>query len=359
MVSFLPGPTDVHAEVRRAFEAPAESHRSAVFEADFAAIGQSLCRIVEARRVAILLGSGTSANDAIAAQLSLQGASGLILTNGEFGDRLVDHARRFKLTFDVLRQPWGAPFDLDAIRRTLASAPPRRGSPASPHGGGWLWFVQCETSTGVLNDLDAVKTICSTAGVTLCVDAISSIGNVPVDLTGVSFASAVSGKGLRSFPGLALVFYHHELHPAPDALPRYLDLGLYATARGVPFTHSSNLVRALGAAVERVDWPARFKAVDEASAWLRARLRLLGFSIVAPEAHASPGVVTIALPGGVDSAAIGAALEKQGFLLSVNSAYLLDRNWVQICLMGESSRAQLASVSNALFELCSRIATGV
>jgi hypothetical protein len=61
----------------------------------------------------------------------------------------------------------------------------------------------------------------------------------------------------------------------------------------------------------------------------------------------------------VDSAAIGASLQQQGFLLSVNSAYLLDRNWVQICLMGESSRAQLASVSNALFELCSRIATGV
>jgi aspartate aminotransferase-like enzyme len=317
-----------------------------------------LCRIVEARRVAILLGSGTSANDAIAAQLSLRGAPGLILTNGEFGDRLVDHARRFKLTFDVLRRPWGEPFDLDAISRTLPPAPPRPPE-SSANGGGWLWFVQCETSTGVLNDLGAMKAICSRAGVTLCVDAISSIGNVPVDLAGVSFASAVSGKGLGSFPGLALVFYHDDLHPAPDALPRYLDLGLYAAARGVPFTHSSNLVRALGAAVERVDWPARFTAVDEASAWLRARLRLLGFAIVAPEAHASPGVVTIALPEAVDSAAIGASLQNQGFLLSVNSAYLLDRNWVQICLMGESSRAQLASVANALYELCSRIATGV
>jgi aspartate aminotransferase-like enzyme len=353
--NFLPGPTAVRAEVRRAFEAPAESHRSAAFEADFDAIRTALCGLVRARRVAILLGSGTSANDAIAAQLSLQDAPGLILTNGEFGDRLIDHARRFKLTFDVLRHPWGEPFDLDALARGLVR---RRPAGLRPGEGAWLWFVHCETSTGVLNDLDAIKSICSDAGVTLCVDAISSIGNVPVDLDGVSLASGVSGKGLGSFPGLAPVFYQHDLRPAPDALPRYLDLGLYATAR-VPFTHSSNLVRALGAAIDCVDWPARFKAVDEASAWLRARLRLLGFSIVAPEDHAAPGVVTIALPRAAGSAAIGAELQKQGFLLSVNSQYLLERNWIQICLMGESSRAQLASVSNALFQLCSRVATGV
>jgi len=354
--NFLPGPTAVRAEVRRAFEAPAESHRSAAFEADFDAIGAALCGLVGARRVAILLGSGTSANDAIAAQLTLQDAPGLILTNGEFGDRLIDHARRFKLTFEAIRHPWGEPFDLDALARGLV-----RRSPAGlrPGEDAWLWFVHCETSTGVLNDLGAIKSICSDAGVTLCVDAISSIGNVPVDLDGVYLASGVSGKGLGSFPGLAPVFYHHDLRPAPDALPRSLDLGLYATAHGVPFTHSSNLVRALGVAIDCVDWPARFRAVDEASAWLRARLRLLGFSIVAPEEHAAPGVVTIALPRAWASAAIGAELQQQGFLLSVNSRYLLERNWIQICLMGESSRAQLASVSNALFQLCCRVATGV
>ncbi len=358
-VSFLPGPTTVRPEVRRAFEAPAESHRSTAFVADVKAVSASLCALVGARRVAILLGSGTSANDAVAAQISLLETPGVILTNGEFGDRLVDHARRFGLRFDVVAQSWGEPFDLDAVRRALAG----RGSPASsPSAAGWLWFVHCETSTGVLNDLTALKAIARQAGIKLCVDAISSIGNAPVGLDGVYLASGVSGKGLASFPGLALVFYHDEIRPAPDRLPRYLDLGLYATTQGVPFTHSSNLMRALGAAVNDVDWAARFREVDEASQWLRTRLTLLGFSIVADDEshrHAAPGVVTIALSNTLSSAAVGAELEQRGFLLSVNSQYLLDRNWIQICLMGETSRELLAAVSNALFQLSSRVAAGV
>ena len=343
--SFLPGPTMVCPEVRRAFETPAESHRSAAFRADLDGVSAALCALVGARRVAILLGSGTIANDAVAAQLSLLKARGLILTNGEFGDRLIDHARRFSLAFDVLARPWGEPFDLDAIAQTVAAR-----SPAAPS---WLWLVHCETSTGVLNDLEALKSICSRRGILLCADVISSIGNVPVALDGVYLATGVSGKGLGSYPGLAFAFYDHEIHPAPDRLPRYLDLGLYSAARGVPFTHSSNLLRALGASLRSVDWPARFTQVDEASAWLRRRLRRLGFSIVAPDDRAAPGVVTVALPPSIDSAAVGAELEKQRFLVGVNSRYLLERNWIQICPMGEASRQLLASVSNALFQICS------
>ena len=357
-VNFLPGPAAARPAVRRAFAAPAESHRSAPFVTDLHAVSAALCALVGARRVAMLLGSGTTANDAVAAQLSRRRAPGVILTNGEFGDRLVDHARRFGLSFGVVRQPWGEPFDREAITRAVTGV-------SAAGEGGWAWLVHCETSTGVLNDLDAMKSICSRAGVALCVDAISSIGNVAVDLGGVDLASAVSGKGLGSFPGLALIFYHRAIRPSLDRVPRCLDVGLFAAEDGVPFTQSSNLLRALGAAVSGVDWPARFSAVDDASRWLRARLTLLGFTIVArddehgPGRHAAPGVVTVALPSAIDSASIGAELERQGFLLSVHSRYLLERNWIQICPMGETSREQLASVSNALFQLCSRVAAGV
>ena len=56
-----------------------------------------LCEITDAPNVEILLGSGTLANDMVAAQLSVHSEPGLILSNGEFGDRLIDHARRFGL----------------------------------------------------------------------------------------------------------------------------------------------------------------------------------------------------------------------------------------------------------------------
>lgn len=345
--NFLPGPVTIHAEVQQAFQRRPESHRSSTFVAEFERTRRSLCALVGAGRVQILVGSGTLANDAVAAQLSLEAAPGLVLSNGEFGERLVDHARRFGLAFEAVECRWGQSFDLADVERRLT------GSPAP----GWLWFVHCETSTGVLNDLNALKTLCCPAGVRLCADAISSIGTVRVDLDGVYLASAVSGKGIGAFPGLAMVFLDHEPTPAPDVLPRYLDLGLYAASRGIPFTHSSNLLGALQAALMRVDWPQRFRELAETSAWLRARLGHLGFEVVAPEAVASPAVVTIALPGTVNSVALGGALERAGFLLSTNSDYLRRRNWIQFCLMGESSREQLAAALSALYELCFQRAT--
>ncbi|PAE13934.1 hypothetical protein CHH91_20075, partial [Virgibacillus sp. 7505] len=66
--------------------------------------------------------------------------------------------------------------------------------------------------------LDRLKEICSKHGVRLCLDACSSIGSVPVDLSGVWLASSVSGKGLAAYPGLALVF-HDEPAFANDSLP--------------------------------------------------------------------------------------------------------------------------------------------
>jgi len=215
-----------------------------------------------------------------------------------------------------------------------------------------LWFVHCETSTGTLNDLDALRAVTTTAGVKLCVDAISSIGTVHMSLAGAYLASGVSGKGLGAFPGLAMVFYNHDVAPAPTALPRALDLGLYAAECGVPFTHSSNLVGALHTALRRVKWDERFRELAGTSAWLRARLRRLDFDVLGSEAQPSPGIVTLALPDRVRSIAIGAELEKEGYLISANSRYLRDRNWIQISLMGQVSRDQLSAVSTLLFQLC-------
>src|SRR5436190_4169511 len=90
-VNFLPGPVTVRREVRRAFEQAPESHRAAAFVEDLHSTRQILGELTRAKHVQILLGSGTLANDVVAAQLSLEPARGVILSNGEFGERLLDH----------------------------------------------------------------------------------------------------------------------------------------------------------------------------------------------------------------------------------------------------------------------------
>ncbi|MGH7888015.1 MAG: GNAT family N-acetyltransferase, partial [Candidatus Binatia bacterium] len=240
-VSFLPGPVAISDSVRRRFSELPRSHRDATFVKNFSATQRRLCALVNAKHVDILTGSATLANDAVAAQRSLLSAPGLILSNGEFGERLVDHARRFRLPFAVHQIEWG-----EAFRPGNIAAAVERNPRAS-----WLWAAHCETSTGMLNDLAALKRVCAANGLRLAMDCVSSIGAVPVDLDGVFLASAASGKALGAFPGLSMVFHECECVPAPDNLPRSLDLGYYARHGGIPFTLSSNLLDALSAALER------------------------------------------------------------------------------------------------------------
>lgn len=344
LASYLPGPVDVHAEVQKALAREPVSHRSEIFMGDFRATRSLLCELTGARGVEIMMGSGSLANDAVCGQLSLLDANGLILSNGEFGDRLVDHAARQRLAFEVYQIGWGEPFDLAEIRRRLDANPTLR----------WIWAAHCETSTGILNDLAALKTIAHERGLKLALDCISSIGTVPVDLSDVYLATCVSGKALASYPGLSMVFHNHPFVQAPTRLPRYLDLGFYSAHAGIPFTTSSNLLYALQTALRRVVWQDKFAQIAADGAWLRQRLREVGLQIVAPDAHAAPAVVSIALPPEISSKTVGWQLKKAGYLLSYNSGYLLSRNWIQICLMGEWSRETLETLPDVLSVMCAR-----
>jgi len=340
-VGLLPGPVTMSSQVKKSFGGAPISHRSKTFMEDFAQTKQMACRLVGARHAEILLGSGTLANDVIAGQISLISGTGLVLSNGEFGNRLIDHATRFRLRFRTLKSEWGHAFDPDEIRKTLKDN----------RNLDWLWAVHCETSSGILNDIELLNELCAPRGIRLCLDCISSIGTVPVDLSEAYLASCVSGKGLASYPGLSIVFYNHEIVPAQHALPRYLDLALYAACDGVPFTTSSNLVYALRSAIEQFE-PSRFQAIRAVSSWLRSELCKSGFKIVGISVPNSPAVTTIELPATLSSEWVGRKLNEAGFQLSYRSRYLRERNWIQICLMGEVEQESLVTLLGLLNRLC-------
>jgi aspartate aminotransferase-like enzyme len=339
-ISFLPGPVLLSRDVRAAFERPPVSHRNGQFKEEFARVKSGLCRLVNASDVQILLGTGTLANDVVAAQLTLLDAPGVVLSNGEFGERLIDHARRMKLPHTTVEVEWGRPFDVREVERAVERTRAR-----------WLWVVASETSTGMMNDLDQLKRVARRHELALALDCVSAIGAVLVDLSGVHLASGASGKALAALPGLSFVFHSHDVAPAPERLPRYLDLGYYAEKEGIPFTHSSNLVAALDAALNRFNTDEPFQRVASLSSWLRPRLRELGLPLLVDNGQATPAVVTIPLPPSQSATTLGDRLQRHGLLVAYQSEYLERRNWFQIGLMGHCSEAHLERLVTVLSKI--------
>jgi aspartate aminotransferase-like enzyme len=343
-VSFLPGPAQIPTAVQAAFERPPAYHRDRRFCETFDRVKARLCALTNAPHVELLLGSGTLANDVVAAQISRLDAPGLVLSNGEFGDRLIDHAARMRLAAAPLRTAWGARFDVGRVEQAVVSI-----------GARWIWAVASETSTGMLNDVPALGELARQHGVALCLDCVSAIGAAPLDLSGVYLASGASGKALAALPGLSFVFYADDVRPEPARLPRYLDLGVYAASGGIPFTQSSNLVAALEAALTWFAGGDRFAEIAAHAAWLRSRLRALRLPILVDDGDATPAVVTLPLPPDTSARALGDWLQRRGFLVAYQSEYLAARNWLQIALMGDCSAEALHGLVSALASWAARL----
>ncbi|MDA1082678.1 MAG: aminotransferase class V-fold PLP-dependent enzyme, partial [Gemmatimonadetes bacterium] len=169
---FMTGPVTLSPAVRERICAPLISHRSDGFAYELDQIRSGLGALTGAHHVAVLAGSGTLGNDVVAFQLKALGGRGVVVSNGEFGARLCDHAVRAGLHHVVLRRPWGAPVDPNAVEHAVRRT-----------GATWIWAVHCETSTGMLNDLDALRGVAASCGCRLAVDAASSVGTLPVNLS--------------------------------------------------------------------------------------------------------------------------------------------------------------------------------
>jgi aspartate aminotransferase-like enzyme len=282
--------------------------------------------------VALLCGSGTLANDAVAANLAADAnlRSGMVLVNGEFGERLSQHAARAGLSCKTLVWDWGKPWDLEALGAALKVSPDIN----------WVWGVHLESSTGVLNDLRGLVRVAGAHGARVCIDCMSSLGATPIDLAGVHMASGASGKSLGSYAGLAIVMASpgslSGVHR--DRVIPSLDVASAIDARGPRFTFASAPVVALREALRAFETESlraeRYERYARMGQIVRAGLRDAGVDPIAPEAIAAPVITSFVCPRNMGSAAFVALCRKWGFDVAGLSRYLERRGWSQIATMG-------------------------
>lgn len=189
-------------------------------------------------------GTGSSGMEAAVANFTEPGSKFALLTNGFFGDRIGEMARRQGATVARLAKDWGQAFDPQEAREFI-----RRERPQV------VGVVQAETSTGMYNQTRPICEAAHEVDALVIADCVTSLGGMPVrvDENGIDIAYSCTQKGLGCPPGLA------PMTVSPRALDRlksrktpvqswYLDLQLldtYYTGHKYHHTASATLFYAL------------------------------------------------------------------------------------------------------------------
>ena len=327
-VNALPGPVDLKNIVAEEFRIKPESHRGLKFVQKYKKVCNSLCRFVKAANAQIFTGSATLANEIMLAHLAALSQKGLIVSNGEFGNRIIHQAQCQKISFTEYKVGLGKELSTTYIEQVLENDRDIK----------WIYMVHCETSSGVLNDLTGVINICNQKNIKVLADCVSTFGIVPLDLSKIYMASVSSGKAIGSLPGLAVIFFNDLMKIPENSVPVYLDLWYYIKKEGIPFTLNSNALYALGVAVDIIDVKSRYADIKEKGSWLRNQISELGYDLFPLGCDSlHPAIITIGLPGSVDSTLFGRLMEEQNILVNYNSEYLIRQNMIQICLFSDLS----------------------
>ncbi|WP_155590600.1 aminotransferase class V-fold PLP-dependent enzyme [Lysinibacillus cavernae] len=289
------------------------SHRSLTFHALYERVQQKLLHLSNANHVGVIVGTGTLANEVMLAQLKVQQlGKGLILTNGEFGERLQKQATRWSLQFDTVEQGWGTTFDGDALTLLLETGSYQ-----------WMLAVHGETSTGTCNDIESLSKLAKRYDVKLCIDSISTFGAMPISLQDCYLATAVSGKAIGALSGLAFVF-SQSLAPTANTLPAYLDLANYQQG-AIPFTLPAVLLGNVDVSLQA--YPARY---DQLQQRFKALLQLPIMRYQLPTTQ-YPMLVTVQLPKTLSNLHMDLALN--GLLAHGDSCYLQEKGFLQFSVI--------------------------
>jgi aspartate aminotransferase-like enzyme len=190
---FTPGPTPVPPKVLAALAEPVLHHRGPDFRELLARCLGRLAQICRTEREVLLFtASGTGLMESAVANLLSPGDRALVVSAGYFGERWADLARAYGADVDVLAYAWGeAPVAADVEERL--------------DGHTVVLLTHSETSTGVVADVQALAAVAKEAGAVVAVDAVSSLGAVPLetDAWGVDVLVSGSQKALMTPPGLA------------------------------------------------------------------------------------------------------------------------------------------------------------
>ncbi|MGI8508944.1 MAG: pyridoxal-phosphate-dependent aminotransferase family protein [Gemmatimonadaceae bacterium] len=355
---FLPGPTEVRAEVLQAMTRPMISHRGSEFERLFDRVQVGLQAVFSTSRP-VFIGTCSATGFMEAGVRCAPPGRVLALVNGAFSERFARIAAACGRAVDSFIVADGEVHDPAEVGKRLGAA----------HYS-TVAVVHSETSTGALNDVRAISDVAHRNGAVCLIDSVTGAGGTEIrfDEWAMDYVLTGSQKALALPPGLAFgaaseQFMRQAAGSGTEDRGVYFDLGefeAYARKHQVPNTPALSLFYALDTQLTAIlaegieaRW-ARHTAMAERTARWVTEMRDgsgIDLSVLAAEGHRSPTVTTVMLPNSLASNAVVRAVAERGFTIGAGYGKLKEST-VRVGHMGdhtlETLENCLAACSDAL-----------
>ena len=299
---YTPGPLTTSATVRAALGRDWGS-RDPQFIALVREIREQLPTLVSAQpelwTTVLMQGSGSFAVEAMLGTVPPRDKKLLVLINGAYGRRMADMARRAGLVVVTLETAEDEPPTAGAVAAALASDPTI----------GAVAAVHCETTSGILNPIEALGPVVRSAGALFLVDAMSSLGGIPLDAEASCIDAVVSSanKCIEGVPGFAFALVRKQVLQGCAGRCHSVVLDLHAQWQGferdgqfrfTPPTHTlAAFYQALQELAQEGGVAGRNARYRHNQATLMAGMLELGFVPYLPPHLQAPIITTFYLPG--------------------------------------------------------------
>jgi alanine-glyoxylate transaminase/serine-glyoxylate transaminase/serine-pyruvate transaminase len=311
----IPGPTNVPERVLRAMDRPVIDHRGPEFAQLTEDVRVGLRRVFGTTDGLPMLypASGTGATEAALVNALGPGDRVLAYNFGVFSAGMALVARKFGLDVDEVKLRWGQEVAPEDVERRL-----RGDSGHKPYRA--LLIVHNETSTGVTNDIAAIRRAMDAAGhdALLIVDTVSSLASIDfrMDEWRVDVVICGSQKGLMLPPGLGILGVSQRAVAVSrehgglarhfwdwEPIMRENRIGLF------PYTPATlmlfGLREALRMLIDEETLPGVYARHQRLADAVRATVRGWGLPMVCEQpANASNTITAVRTPEGVDSNAL-------------------------------------------------------
>lgn len=340
-----PGPSMADPRVLQALAQPLIGHLDPEFLQVMAQIQNMLRFVFETKNELTLAvpGTGSAAMETVVASVVEKGRSILVCVKGYFGNRIAEMAKLYNGDLTVISKPMGEIFRPDEIQKQLKKKPAQV-----------VAIVHGETSSGVMQPLKEISKIVHKQGGILLVDAVTTLGGVPVsvDANEIDICYSCSQKCLGCPPGISPITYSTA---ALDFIQKrktpianwYLEITKLARYWGPEHvyhhTASSSLVYALAEGLRVIleeDLNTRYERHLQNARLLWQGLEELDLSLLVLKENRLPTLTTVRIPEGLDDLSVRRQLLDE-FDIEIGGGLgdLKGKIW-RIGLMGYSSRSE-------------------